>query len=181
MVLFVLQSEIRDMITSWILSYLWAFLIPIMIAVAIYARLFIPVFGKAIFVVLLCSSAAYGSYELGYWDRAKLDKSAQLADQLAIANAQVVQAAKNAQSNKTITEDANARELLAEKTAGDLQTKVTEYEKTLIDNPPVVQADTQTVCAAVREVSSCRLSAADVAGLRAIRADRLGKRPARAP
>jgi hypothetical protein len=172
------------MITSIILSYVWVLIIPALLFGAVACYIYVPVVGKLMAIALCSLAAAYAAYELGYADRGKLDKSAQLQQQLSVAQSNLVQAQVDAASNKQISDDAATREALAEKVSSDLQGRVTSYEQQLAERDAqpetIVKADTKGVCPTVRVSTSCRLSAADVAGLRAITRHRSSRAP-RAP
>lgn len=163
------------MITSIILSYLaWA-LIPALILAALYSYFRIPVFGHLIAIVLCSAAAAYSSYELGYADRGKLDKSAQLAQENAQLQANLVEAQREAKASQDIASDAAKREIDATASAADANQKVAEYEKELADNAgvpataPIPEVHRAGSCTNTTvTISACGLTANDVSKLRAI-------------
>lgn len=152
--------------------------IPILLACAVAAYIYIPLFGKIIAIVCCSVAAALCSYQIGYHDRAYFDHSVALQEELTATEVQLKQTQSDLQTNKDIADAANAREKLASTTATDLQTKVADYEKQLIDDAnnagvPLVVHDTKTVsvpsvCPQVRKNNGCSLTTGDVTGLRAI-------------
>ena len=175
------------MITSIILSYAWYFVIPILLIGAVLSYIYVPIVGHIGAIALVACAAALGSYELGYADRGKLDKSAELQQEIAQQQAVIDQQKKDAENNAKIASDVADRQKKAEALATDLQGQVETYEKQLKDaddatddasdktktETVVVHDSTGKECPPpVRQKNVCALSPADVSGLRAIRRNR---------
>lgn len=159
-------------------SYARYALIPLLLAGAVAAYIYIPLVGKFMAIGLCSAAAALLSYQLGYNNRANLDHSLALQAELSATEAQLKQVQSDLKTNKDIAEAANAREQVASQNAVDLQSKVSDYEKQLADEAnnagvPLVVHDTKTItipssCPPVRSNNRCILTLDDVTGLRGI-------------
>lgn len=148
------------------------------------AYIYIPIVGKLVAIGLCSAAAALSAYQLGYYNRAQLDQTIVLQQEIIVKDAALAQAQNDLLQNKKIAEDAAAREKLASATAADLQTKVSDYEKQLADDAnnagvPLVVHDTKTVtvsgaCPTQRQNNACTLTTRDVTGLRSISNRRRG-------
>lgn len=163
------------MITSLILSYLWWAIIPALIIAGVLAYIYIPVIGKFVAIAFFCGAAAYGSYELGYADRGKLDRSAQLEANNKQLEANLAEAHRQAWSAKTIAEESSKREVEATKQASDANERVQEYEKELANaagvptTEPIPEIHKAGSCQQARVIiSACGLSSNDLKRLRGI-------------
>lgn len=156
-----------------VLSWGRLLLIPVLIAGAVAAYIYVPIVGKFMSIGLVAAAAAIGAYQYGYDARARLDQSIDLQKQLAITKAALDKANADIAFTTQLTADSQAREKLANQTATDLQLKVSDYEKQLSDEADKAgQTDTTPVngkCPVVHQTNHCLLTDADVNGLRAIR------------
>jgi hypothetical protein len=128
---------------------------------AVAAYMYIPLVGPQIALVLIAVCAAVVSYDVGYNERAALDKSAALQSNIAALRAQVVEDARQATAAAQIAQDAQSAEQTAEANAAAVQQKVDAYDSQLSTHP------------------ECALSATDVGGLLGIGGDEAS--PAKSP
>lgn len=171
------------MITAIILSYAWYFVIPILLIGAVLSYIYVPIVGHIGAIALVACASALGAYELGYADRGKLDQTAQLQEAIKEQQAVIAQDKITISNANEIAAEVADRQKKAEALASDLQSKVSDYEKTLKDQSDGAgQTDTQTIvvhdgsgkeCPPIpRARNSCLLTPADVSGLRSIRSNR---------
>lgn len=144
------------------------------IAGGVASWIYVPVFGKQLAACAFAGAAGLMSYQLGYNARAQLDQSIKLQEQLAATQAQLAQTQADLKTNAEIATQSAQREREATKAASDLQSKVSDYEKSLRDMEDktpetiVVHDGKKTVCPPIRKISGCLLNDADVTGLRGI-------------
>lgn len=124
-----------------------------LLAGAVAAFLYLPIVGRGVATALVIASAGVFAYDAGYRERASLDASATLREQLAEARAATAKANADALYSAGIARDAEAAQALAEEDASANQKQVDDYA-----NEIAKQA----------AVSGCRISRVDVARLRGI-------------
>lgn len=133
-----------------------------LIAGAVASAIYIPVIGKYVAAALVATAAATFAYDAGFNERATLDKSAALRDQIAVQNADIQELQRQADASASIAETAKKAETAAEATAADNQKKVEAYAAELAKKPD----------------TACSLSGSDVKRLQSIRS---GSKRASAP
>jgi hypothetical protein len=171
---------ITQIITAGIEHYLLYLGLVAAIVGGFLSYIYIPVVGKPLAVCCFSLAAGIGAYQLGYNARANLDISIQLQKELAATQAQLAQATADLKTNQDIAAASAAREQVATKTAFELQSKVTDYEKQLADDaeaagqPPraavvtVIHDGKSVTCPVVHQVNHCLLTDRDVTSLRGI-------------
>lgn len=158
---------ITTIVTAAIEHYLLYAAILLFLAGGVASWIYVPLVGKQLAVGFFAAAAALSAYQLGYNARAALDKSIELEKQLTISQANLAQAQADLKTNSDIAAASAAREQEQAKTASELQAKVSTYEDQLRDQADDAADTVPGKCPKVKS-NGCRLTPADVSGLRGI-------------
>jgi hypothetical protein len=123
-----------------------------LLAAAVAAFLYVPLFGKQLAVGLIALAAATFAFDLGFNERASLDKSAVMQSEIIALRANARELQRQADATKEIAASAKMAEQNAEDHAAINQQKVDEYAAELAKTP----------------TPACGLTDADVSSLRDI-------------
>ncbi len=121
------------------LTTLWGYVMPILalvlIGVAVWVYLNVPVFGHQIAVVMVVIAAGVFAFDEGYRVRGGLDQSATLKADIARQKADIAELQRQADEAKNVAADAAAAEKVAEDQATANQQKVDSYVAQLANSP----------------------------------------------
>lgn len=139
-------------ILASLMGYGLPFVALALLASAVAAFLYVPLFGKQLAVGLIALAAATFAYDLGFNERASLDHSASLTAEITQLQANAAELQRQAAAAREVADDAKSAEQNAEDHAAINEQKVDEYVAEL----------------AKRKTPACGLSDVDVGRLRGI-------------
>lgn len=152
-------------VTAELMGYGLPLVAFIILAAAVAAFLYVPLIGKQAAVGLIALAAATFAYDLGFNERAALDKSIALSAQVVQLKAANAELQREAEATSLVASDAKMAAQNAEDHAAINEQKVAAYEVELAKRP----------------APACGLSADDVSRLRNIGAGAPASNPPEPP